>query len=72
MSCKREHVCTTAKGMPVPEKYVHVYSVHNEVGQVLMCGLEHQMQCRKPISRLTTTTRLDNLAMQLWQRSAAV
>ena len=65
MSCKCEHVCITANELPVPEKCVHRYSMQNEVGQVLMCGLEHQMQCRKLILCLTTTTRFDNLAMQL-------
>ena len=65
VSCKREHVCITANEVLVTNKNLHAHSEQNDVGQVLMCGLEHQMQGRKLISCLTTTTRFDILAMQL-------
>ena len=65
VSCKREHVCITANEVLVTNKNLNAHSEQNDVGQVLMCGLEHQMQGRKLISCLTTPTRFDILAMQL-------
>lgn len=65
MSCKREHVCITANEVLITNKMPCIYSEQSEVGQVLMCGLKHQIQSRKLILRLTTTTGFVNLAMQL-------